>query len=1184
MAMMFLLQACTGDSDKKDESSILKTTPLTTIQNFSIGSAGNFNMKLLSTNQNGQALDCDDENEQVFLDIMNDDGVYERVNSDSVQLKCNKQGQGQVAMVIDNTGSVKDIITQIKSGANSILDQVILGEGSASITRVSTNSKICTEVISDATKLRSTVEEQLFAGNGWTALYDGIRMGNETLIRSNANFDTKTSSVCGNMPNRGIVVFTDGNENNSSDEKSYSYDRSRFPGDYIDTSLDDLLAMDVNGIKVPVYTIGMGTDVDHETLESLASKSGGRHFKVENGQEVEVAFELISKYFNAAASVCANVSKAMCGTRHIKITRENKSSGSGSSETTTYTANIPCEKEDLRSTTEESVLVNQNDKSTSFSGTDVSSQFSKNFYLPGFDNELGTKELTDVIITYDLKSSSHLEEGVTYTEKNTEFTSKTNIKISSNFRYHSLEDSNSASNNSSLDLVNTPINLIQNNITGSYRVLSHDFYKFINVDSYKVNVAIDTGVSFINSIGGSLSTGLSGKIHVSYKWKKIENPKIKILDPSFEYLVRRLSGNKYGLISSSDVLSITKLDLSKRNLKSLEGLQFFSNLEEIILSKNELSNISTLGKLKKLRKVILDENSISNISALSNLENLEYLSIKKNTLADLSSLSLLTKLTSLYVSNNNISNIDSLSKLVNLKVLSLSNNKNLVDISALKEMSNLTKLYLSNNSLITDFSVLNNLIKLYYLNLTGIRGINLSQVVTCPLLSTLVLNNTLLKDYSILEKVGTLKTLYVKSNKIEDTSSFENLKINYLNLSNNLINSKHWESLSKIVTLTGLVLDSNQITSIENVSSLSNLTSLSAKYNKIINISGVSSLLKLRSLSLSDNLISDLTSLASLANSLKYLYVSKNKITDISSLEKLVNLIEISLGDNFELIKTQALSTLKGLVKVWLYNTLAESFSFITNSENLSYLNLLNTSIDCGVQKSIVSKQYEGLSAKYDLASSCGYAYDPKSSGPTVTTTLETQKFDVSQFNIFTVNAEKTNDEQSNDQSLEFKAFDSVLGTRKIVSAKLIYNLTANILHSAFQVGTSEITEATLNSLHEINITPNLSSMETLNALADSSLSFEGDDVYTLTEEELDSYISNPEQELPYALNSGNALAGEYAFSDAELVNLNNGQDLNLKILQSVSGSLQDSSHKSVHGIFNSHLSGSITLELTVQD
>ncbi|XP_034040373.1 leucine-rich melanocyte differentiation-associated protein [Thalassophryne amazonica] len=87
-------------------------------------------------------------------------------------------------------------------------------------------------------------------------------------------------------------------------------------------------------------------------------------------------------------------------------------------------------------------------------------------------------------------------------------------------------------------------------------------------------------------------------------------------------------GNTYGHMA-------TRLDLSFNQLRSLEGLQMFTALEELVVDNNLLGNDLKLPRLPKLHTLMLNKNQLTDIEALLEhladvTPSLEYLSLLGN--------------------------------------------------------------------------------------------------------------------------------------------------------------------------------------------------------------------------------------------------------------------------------------------------------------------------------------------------------------------------------------------------------------------------------------------------------------------------------------------------------------------------------------------------------------------------
>jgi len=181
-------------------------------------------------------------------------------------------------------------------------------------------------------------------------------------------------------------------------------------------------------------------------------------------------------------------------------------------------------------------------------------------------------------------------------------------------------------------------------------------------------------------------------------------------DKNLEAVIRDAIKKPSGDIFASDLRSLIFLnyDASEKpddqKIKSIEGLQYCTNLISLYLYSNQISDISAIAGLTKLMSLTLDYNQISSISALSGLTNLTDLWLQHNQISNIGALPELTKLTKLMISFNQISNIGALAGLTNLTELDFQHNQ-ISDISALTGLTKLTTLNLQYNQ-ISDISPL----------------------------------------------------------------------------------------------------------------------------------------------------------------------------------------------------------------------------------------------------------------------------------------------------------------------------------------------------------------------------------------------------------------------------------------------------------------------------------------------
>ncbi|MCX8093404.1 MAG: leucine-rich repeat domain-containing protein [Candidatus Goldbacteria bacterium] len=160
--------------------------------------------------------------------------------------------------------------------------------------------------------------------------------------------------------------------------------------------------------------------------------------------------------------------------------------------------------------------------------------------------------------------------------------------------------------------------------------------------------------------------------------------KVTFPDANLETAIRVALNKPTGDICKNDCEKVSSLIqcLNSKNITSIQGMQYFKNLQELEMYDNQISDISPLSGLTKLRYLNLSNNKISDISALSGLTDLYSLNLANNQISNITSLSSLTNLIYLTLSNNTISDITSLSDLLKLQELYLSNNL-IEDIAAL---------------------------------------------------------------------------------------------------------------------------------------------------------------------------------------------------------------------------------------------------------------------------------------------------------------------------------------------------------------------------------------------------------------------------------------------------------------------------------------------------------------------
>lgn len=315
-----------------------------TVQEVRGGAGGQVGLDLLVT-AGANSVACDPAAMSVSITASHDGGPFVPVDNNRVVVQCSS-GAADVAIVVDNSGSEKGQLDKLQAGARRMIDEVLGAGGRASLVRVSTNASVLAALTDDPAALDAAVNEQAI-NRGWTALWDGVRLANETLGGNIPPTLTRVGDVnqfCASSRKLGIVAFTDGYDNNSADQQDYN--KVKYPGDGIATTVDDLHKLSVDHVSTPIYTIGLGNKIDEASLAALAQASGGKHRKLESASQIEDAFADISDYFGSTHQVCADLPWSVCGDVVLRTewtwTGPNGEIQTGMKEAE---VNIPCEEE-----------------------------------------------------------------------------------------------------------------------------------------------------------------------------------------------------------------------------------------------------------------------------------------------------------------------------------------------------------------------------------------------------------------------------------------------------------------------------------------------------------------------------------------------------------------------------------------------------------------------------------------------------------------------------------------------------------------------------------------------------------------------------------------------------------------------------------------------------------------------
>ena len=174
-----------------------------------------------------------------------------------------------------------------------------------------------------------------------------------------------------------------------------------------------------------------------------------------------------------------------------------------------------------------------------------------------------------------------------------------------------------------------------------------------------------------NSVGSQVSE----KVSTSNVLASPEDAEAWMPDPALRASVRQALGiPKDRPLTQLDMKQLTELDAEKRQITSLIGLEYATNLTEVLLEGNPISDVSPLANLNQLRILNMAVCQVSDIRPLVNLTRLESLHLHHNQIEDITPLANLTRLTDLWLINNYITDVRPLKNLTLLKDLRIQNN------------------------------------------------------------------------------------------------------------------------------------------------------------------------------------------------------------------------------------------------------------------------------------------------------------------------------------------------------------------------------------------------------------------------------------------------------------------------------------------------------------------------------
>lgn len=311
-----------------------------------------------------------------------------------------------------------------------------------------------------------------------------------------------------------------------------------------------------------------------------------------------------------------------------------------------------------------------------------------------------------------------------------------------------------------------------------------------------------------------------------------------------------LHGNFFGSIKVIKTLKELRfLNMSNNRIRGEITLPEMPYLKDLRLANNDISDIVFEKSFDKLITVKIDRNSLTSQIIGRLPESVKFLKINHNSIESLEGVSRLTNLREIHLEGNVVSNLKPLNEINSsnlfvslggrsigdLRAISNSSikrlfilNSNLKELSSLPDLPDLRILSLERNSFYSIAGLATKYPKLNYLDLSFNKIIDFSELEKLDSLSSLFLSNMQIKDISQLSRLAGVRDLDVSENQISDLSPVAKMtSLKKLYARSNIIRSLDVFENSAI-GLKKLDLDNNLI---EDASALRRMENLRGRYS-----------------------------------------------------------------------------------------------------------------------------------------------------------------------------------------------------------------------------------------------------------------------------------------------------------------------------------------------------------------
>jgi PKD repeat protein len=418
----------------------------------------------------------------------------------------------------------------------------------------------------------------------------------------------------------------------------------------------------------------------------------------------------------------------------------------------------------------------------------------------------------------------------------------------------------------------------------------------VSSSPFNLSVSLGVGAHALTAVasdnfGATEATPLPVAVTVTTNTPPTE---VSIPDPGLNAAIRQALQKLAGTLTTQDLLSLTNLDASGRNIRSLEGLEAASNLISLNLQSNQLSNFSLPNEFTNLKFLDLSLNSLTNCSFPGGLMKLATLNLEGNLLTSLTLPAGLNDLNSLELSENRFTSFNLPSNLTSLTFFDLSFNP-LTNVELPSGLTNLTMLVIHGNNVLTNLDLPQGLTALETLDIDHNLLLSVGLPADLKSLTRLDLEDNQLSSLTLPAGMTNLEVLSLELNHLDSLALPADLtQLAFFDLTGNLCSNLTLPG--SLTALTNLDLAINLLSSFTLPGSLTNLTSLDLFENALTNFTLPDGLTALTNLNLAVNQLSGFT-VPPDATNLSTLFLFFNQsLTNLTLVPGMNNLMEVRLS------------------------------------------------------------------------------------------------------------------------------------------------------------------------------------------------------------------------------------------------------------------------------------------------